>query len=1074
MNARWAPRTAAGTLWAGELEKKITPVGHPPSPPPAVAIATPPSSPVRFRRPWWRRAVCGWLALCLAPPLAAQMPDPPAASLSLERYGLDEGLSQLSVTALQADDQGFLWVATQDGLNRFDGHGFRTYRAEGLSRARRPSLASGSIDSLAFEAQRQRLWLGTNDAGVDVVHLPTWTRRQLGVDDGLSHLRVTQILLDPGEDGAWVGTERGVDRIAADIGSARTLGATAEIVGLAWSPPLSGPVALDARCGLWRVDEHALQGLPSPAPDGRCVGLQAGADDLWLMTVGNGLFRLDPTGHVLQHWPADAFGAGADPSALLRLDNGDVLIGFTDGGVSLLEAGRDTVRALRFDRPPGSAITQLHQSSTGAWWIGTYTSGLYRVRPLASVILHDDVDLGDMRDWASQSIRAIRRDGARMFIGTDSGLGLRDEREAWRFVPALARMSVRTVVPARQGGWWIGTQSGLWRLHEDDRVERIDVLPDPRVDALLPDDDGLWVGTRGGPVRLEDGRIVDDPRLAPLDGDMVTTFHRDPDGTLWIATNARGLWRLTEDALTRVEPAGAGLHASLWALHGDADALWVGSFAAGLFRIDRATGASTVITDRDGLGNNVIYRILPDGGGRLWLSTNLGLSVYDPASGTIQTLGRRDGLRSQEYNSGAAFAGRDGRLYFGGTLGLDVIAPAQLPLRSPPARPVLTDMQLLGYDDTQPRRSSDTDIVYATDITLDSEDSVFSIGMTAIDFLAPAAARLRYRVHGLHESWIEPQQARAELSMNHLPAGRYRLEVQAAGRDGRFGASRTLDIHIPPPPWRHPLAYAAYALLAVLLVAGLMARSRRAIRREREHVELLNRTVAQRTAQLEHANQQLQLSNAQLDAATRIDPLTQLANRRALQDWIAQTPASATSTPLYFFMIDIDAFKRINDGHGHQAGDEVLVQFAGRMRALCHERDLLVRWGGEEFMLVARLPGGDAAAALAERMRAAIAGTPVPLSHGAVLTLTCSIGFAPWPLSPAWPALGDWQQSSAIADRCLYAAKAAGRNAWIGVVPGTTADRQQLQTLLAGANPFSLGDAVRVLHSTREPPSFER
>ena len=182
--------------------------------------------------------------------------------------------------------------------------------------------------------------------------------------------------------------------------------------------------------------------------------------------------------------------------------------------------------------------------------------------------------------------------------------------------------------------------------------------------------------------------------------------------------------------------------------------------------------------------------------------------------------------------------------------------------------------------------------------------------------------------------------------------------------------------------------------------------------------------------------------------------------------------AGGGADTLYFFMIDIDAFKRINDGHGHQAGDEVLVQFAQRLRTLCREDDLLVRWGGEEFVLVTRLGDPDSAVRLAERIRAAVAGEAMYLSHGAVLSITCSIGFAPWPFSTTWPALGDWQQTSALADRCLYAAKAAGRNAWVGLAPGLAPDRQGLQALLAGASPHQLGDSVRLLHSTATAPTF--
>ncbi|MBB3344773.1 ligand-binding sensor domain-containing diguanylate cyclase [Luteimonas sp. RC10] len=1029
------------------------------------------------RRRRCRGALLALLAALAPAGVCAQAPGE-APPLSLEIYGLDEGLSQLTVSSMSGDDQGFLWVATQDGLNRFDGHRFRTYRTDDTPGE--AGLASSGIDSLAFEASTTRMWLGTDDAGVEVVHLPTWTRRRVDVDAGLSHTRVTEILLDP-DGGAWVGTEAGVDHVDAAVAKVRPLGATGEIVGLVWAESRGQPVALDTACRLWAVADTGLEALPSPPGARRCLALQAGAEGLWIASDA-GLHRLDLGGAVLRHWPMTALGAStARPTAMIRLGDGRLLVGFADGGVVQLAPGSDRPQPLRFDQPPRSAITRFHEGRSGALWIGTYTSGLYRARPLSSVIRQDGAGVGDMRDWPSPSVRAIARDGARMLVGTDAGLHLRDGAGPWRTIPALATDSVRALAADGAGGWWVGTLSGLYRLHRDDRIVPVAGLRDPRIDALLRQGDTLWVGTRGGLQRFERGQAVADPRAAAIDGSVVTRLYPDIDGSLLVGTSTRGLWRLRGDTFARLTPTGAGLHRAVWAIHGDARAIWAGTFGGGLYRIDRASGESTVLTDRDGLTNNVVYRILPDPGGRLWVSTNLGLSVVDHDNGIVQNLGRRDGLRNQEYNSGSAFQDADGLLYFGGTLGLDVIAPMQLPWRSAPARPVLTGLQLLSRrSDLEARRAGETDIVYATRITLDDEDDVFTIGMTAIDFLAPGAAQLRYRVDGLHAGWLYPHQARTEVSLNHLPAGRYRLEVQAAGRDGTFGPSRVLEMTMPPPPWRHPLAYAGYVLLAVCALALFVWRARRAVHRERERAALLDRTIAERTAQLEQANRRLQLSNAQLDAATRLDPLTRLANRRELQDWLARasqrvsTPATAeaTQTALYFFMLDIDAFKRINDTRGHQAGDAVLVQFAQRLRGLCRSDDLLVRWGGEEFLLVAPLDGPEAAARLAERIRDTVAAEPVTLAHGAPLPLTCSIGFAPWPFASAWPTLGDWQQTSALADRCLYAAKAAGRDAWVGLVPTPTPRRHQLHALFAGADPADLGESVRCLYSTAAPPTF--
>jgi len=108
-------------------------------------------------------------------------------------------------------------------------------------------------------------------------------------------------------------------------------------------------------------------------------------------------------------------------------------------------------------------------------------------------------------------------------------------------------------------------------------------------------------------------------------------------------------------------------------------------------------------------------------------------------------------------------------------------------------------------------------------------------------------------------------------------------------------------------------------------------------------------------------------------------------------------------------------------------------------------------------------------------VRQAVCATPVPLGNGQSVTVTCSVGFAPWPLSAAWPSLGDWEQSVSLADRALYAAKGAGKNAWVGVLPGHEVERNGLHALLAGADPATLRPGcVQVLHSTPQPPDFSR
>ena len=1003
--------------------------------------------------------------------------------LRLEAYGPEEGLPQSTVKAMAQDDQGFLWVATQDGLARFDGHGFEVWRGSEGTAGTGQVLASGSIDALAFDPAGQRLWLGSNDAGVEVLHLPTWSRTRYAKSEGLSHTLVTHLALD-GAGGAWVGTRAGLDHLPAGATRATPLGGDAEIVGLVPQPGHDAVLALGRDCRLWRAGRAAMEALATlPGVPGECVAMQAGPEGVWAASAHGGLFLLDPaSGEVLRHLPPDAMPVASPVSALLRRRDGSLLAGLRDGHVVRVDGPGAVPALLPLDRRLESTIEHLFEDAAGALWIGTYTSGLYYARPLSAVVRAGRTDSGRVDGWPRGSMRAIWRRGDHVLLGSDGQLfERRPGRTAWDSVPAFAGQSVRAIAPAGDGGFWIGTQDGLFHWPGEGAARRLPGLPDTRIDAMLVEGDDGWIGTRGGIARLRDGRIVVDAALAPLARSHVTALLRT-DGHLWIATNADGLWLLDPDGPpSRV--LRAQLHHSLWSLLADRDALWAGSYSRGVFRIDRRTSAVSSTGQRDGLGNDVAYALLDDAEGRLWISTNNGLSVLDPDTGTVQLLGPRDGLANREYNSSSAFRDADGLLYFGGTRGIDVVDPGGLPRASAAARPVLTTLRTTPLE-SNGNGSRVVDIVYADGVPLVPRDRMVTVQMTAVDFSAPDAAKLRYRVLGLHHGWVYPDAPRAEFTVTDLPPGRYALEVQAAGRDGRFGEARRLELEMAPPWWRHPLAYAAYALALLALAALVVQRVRAAMRRERRQVELLERTVTERTLQLQLANQRLSRTNAQLSIATRRDPLTRVSNRRDLQDWLGRETAALRerleadaggADRLVFLIIDLDNFKRVNDVHGHQAGDEVLVHLADRLRLLCREDDLLVRWGGEEFLLVSRFTRLEDAAALAERIRAAIATRPIRLSRGVALDLTCSIGFAPWPFALDWPALGDWSACLELADRCLYAVKRGTKDGWVGVVPGSAPLPDAIQALLGGAAPDEVGPRTAVvLHSGAAPPDFAR
>lgn len=1043
------------------------------------------SAPVRPRRgrTWWPLLFAFASAVALAQA---------GEERTLEHYSPDDGLSQNTVTALVDDDQGFLWIGTQDGLNRFDGHRFQVFRPPPPDETERPeSLRNGSVERLAYDPLRHRLWVASNGPGVERIDLADWRRRVIDNGRDIAHNRIERLLAAP-DGGAWIGTRTGVDRIAGNASQARTLGATGIVVGLFLPPGQRTPLALDADCALWSIGDTALRRMPLAVPAGmRCAFARPMADGLWVIASDGSALRTARDGRLLRTLAPSALHLGqAHVTAATKPDDATLLLGYSDGRlVQLADDGR-VPTDIPMAPATGSAIVSLHADRSGTLWIGTASNGLFRMRMPSASVDRDWLPTSALGLLGTRSVHAIWQaaDGRQALVGTDQGLLERPAPgAAWRSAPALAGPSVRAIAPAADGdGWWIGTQSGLFRLGRNHRLRADMAQPGLRVDFLLAEGADLWIGSRGALVHLRDGVRVDAGRLRVFDGHWVTSLARGPDGRLWVGTDDAGLWQLRGEGPP--EPAadrGGPPVNAIWALHAAADHLWAGTFAHGLYRIDPASGGKRAFTEHDGLANNVIYQILPDASGRLWLSTNNGLSVFDPDTGLFQNLGQRDGLLSQEFNSSAGWRTPDGRrLWFGGTRGVDVIDPARLPRHSAPARPVLTRLQV--YQRSTPLADEDasvldsTRIVYTRGLEMDYRDNVFALGMAAIDSTAPAAARLRYRLRGLHEDWIYPQAPTAELSVSRLPPGHYTLEVQAAGRDGRYGATRTLDLQMQPPPWLSGPAYALYSAVLLGLLALLGWRIQAAVHRQQRQVEQLNRLVAERTTQLQRANRQLVQSNAKLEEAIRRDPLTQASNRRDLQDWLDRAcpqvlarlrqPAVA-SEALLFFMIDLDNFKRVNDQHGHTVGDDVLVQTCRRLRNVCREQDMLVRWGGEEFLLAARLSGHDEAAALAGRILRAVDSEPVALDDGRTLPVTCSVGFAPWPFAPQWPTLGGWQQSVDLADRCLYAAKASGRDAWVGLLPGPAPQQAAVRALLGGGAPHAIGgDSAQILSSLPVPP----
>jgi diguanylate cyclase (GGDEF)-like protein len=810
-------------------------------------------------------------------------------------------------------------------------------------------------------------------------------------------------------------------------------------------------------------------------------------NSLWVGTSGGGLNRLDLARGRFERFRHDAAAAGSladdDVRAILQDADGRLWIG-TGGGVDLFDRESRTFTHYRQDpRDPTSLaddhVLSLAQDRGGVIWVGTRMAGVHKWNPLSWQFGHVAPQPGNPKGLGGARVTAFAEDRTgTLWIGTyGAGLYSMDrtsgEMKAHRHHPknrhGLPSDQVMALRHDHRGDLWIGTLDvGLARMSAASGAftswsfdpTNPGGLPARGVTAILEDGERrLWVGTYGGGLARLDvatGRFThyrhdrDDP--ATLSGDRVATMADAGDGRLWVATMERGLNRFDprtgrfERFEARPGDATSLPTDAVHSLYVDVTgALWVGTHS-GLSHLQADGRTFKTYTTRNGLASDVVYAIANDRRGRLWLSTNNGLSVFDPRTAHFTNYGVSNGLQGSEYNLGAWYQSTSGELFFGGLNGFNAFVPDRIRQvgQAPPV--VLTNVSV----DHRPLGGPADE---THDIRLGFRDKVLTFEFAALDFTAPDRNTFSYRLEGFDPEWV-PLAGKNSVTYTNLNSGRYRFHLRAANSDGRWNEEGiSVPVDVAAPPWATPWAFTGYSLLFVGGLVGVARNQKRKFEKEQEYARILEFRVQERTRELSQRQLDLEKANDELARASITDSLTGLANRRFLTEYIekevallhrrynrlSEGPITADLLDLAFVMIDIDHFKTINDSAGHAAGDAVLRQFRDLLESCSRNSDIIVRWGGDEFLLVARDLSGDGLLELAERVRARVAAHVFEIGEGRVVRTTCSIGFACYPFFREQLDALSWEQVISVADRALYVAKASGRNAWVGFHPGITA-----------------------------------
>jgi diguanylate cyclase (GGDEF)-like protein len=331
-----------------------------------------------------------------------------------------------------------------------------------------------------------------------------------------------------------------------------------------------------------------------------------------------------------------------------------------------------------------------------------------------------------------------------------------------------------------------------------------------------------------------------------------------------------------------------------------------------------------------------------------------------------------------------------------------------------------------------------TDSLRVNEPKIQHKSATFEAKFAAPSFENTADQRCRYQLQGLEKEPVETRLR--EVRYTALPGGSYTFTVSCGSVATGWGLPANYSFVVMPPWWLRWWAVALAVLLATLTLRWVIYLRTRALERDRT---LLEEAVEERSAELAAANRRL-------EELSLTDPLTGVQNRRFFdlvvprqtQQALRAFQAAGPERPpldrdVVLFFVDLDHFKKVNDTYGHAAGDRALVEVVARLNSVVRQVDSLVRWGGEEFVIVSEGNSRETAHQMAQRILQAVASEPIDLGDGKQQRLTCSVGWAPYPWFVSWPEKVGIDQVINSADRGLYLAKSEGRNRAVGVLPAS-------------------------------------
>ncbi len=802
-------------------------------------------------------------------------------SIQFDHLTTDDGLSQSTINNVYQDKKGFLWFATIDGLNRYDGYNIKVYK----NNSEDPYSISGNTITCIVEDSLGRLWIGTRTQGINIYDPDKDFFKRMMHDrnsNSLSSNAIRTILIDE-QNNVWIGTlggglnlyqerENRFIHYRYDKNDPNTISddyvydIIEDTLGIYWIGSESG--VLDLLDYNEKGFRHFIYNNSYTAIRGS-FGISLYKDHLkniWVGTNGEGAYKFDKKSEKFWHYEYKLSGHELTSnmvSSFYEDKEGNIWIGTDGGGVNIYNPVFDEFKYIKSDPNivhslSSNAIYNIFEDNSGTIWIGTFRGGVNYYNPFKYKFAHYKNNSNDKSSLSFNSVLAIFQDKeGKIWIGTDGGgLNLFNPKNGefsyFKHDPldpkSLSSDVVKSIFEDSRGNLWIGTYAKGLNLFNKSKGTFTHYMNDPRdktsighnnVWVIFEDSkENLWVGLMGGGLDLLDRKnnrfthfVKEENNTKSISSNSIKTIFEDSEGNIWIGTEGGGLnlFDYRRNYFVRYNYNSNNIHSisndDIRSIFEDSDKiLWIGT-ADGLCKFNKTDNNFTVYRITNGLPNNVINGIIEDEDGGLWISTNKGISCCNKEKMTFKNYDINDGLQGNEFNYTSLLKTRSGDILFGGNNGFNMFKPDQIIDNLIPPKIIFSDFRLFGKsispkDTINGRRILNKALSDIDEITLTYKENVFSIEFSALHFISPMRNQYSYILEGFDNSWINTDASNRVVSYMNLEAGDYTFRVKGSNSDGIWSKDeKVLYITILPPWW----GTMWFKISVVILIAMLLS-----------------------------------------------------------------------------------------------------------------------------------------------------------------------------------------------------------------------------------------------------------